>query len=107
MKHSSDRYKSRFETPWDAEDELTASQTFISHHYKEHYMQRHPKLEETGEVELINSYAPVKCPYCGSKNIKRHSIRHNKSCDVQRIECNNCGKMFQKPMPTPEVTQDA
>ena len=26
-------------------------------------MQRHPKLEETGEVELINTYTPLKCPY--------------------------------------------
>ncbi len=53
MKESStDRNKSRRKTPWDKRPELTPTQEFISKQYEEHYMQRHPKLEETGEVEL-------------------------------------------------------
>ena len=67
MKGVPERYKSRRITPWDDEAALTSSQSFISTHYKEHYEQRHPKLSETGEVELINTYIPAKCPYCGSE----------------------------------------
>ena len=93
MKHTSDRYKSRLKTPWDLEAELTASQSFISRHYKEHYMQRHPKLEETGEVELINSYVPEKCPYCGSYSFQKHG--HTR-IGVQRYKCNDaeCHQTF-------------
>ena len=66
MKNKSDRSKSRRITPWDDEDKLTPTQEFISRHFKEHYMQRHPKLKDTGEAELINTFTPTKCPYCGS-----------------------------------------
>lgn len=65
MKRSSDRYKSCRITPWDGESDITPSQCFISRHYKEHYMQRHPKLQDAGEVAFINSYVPTKCPFCG------------------------------------------
>ena len=54
MKGMTDRYKSRKATPWDGKENITPSQSFISKQYKEHYMQRHPRLEETGEVELRN-----------------------------------------------------
>ena len=93
MKRTSDRYKSRLKTPWDSEDELTASQSFISRHYKEHYMQRHPKLEATGEVELINSYVPEKCPYCGSSSFQKYG--HTR-IGVQRYKCTDveCHQTF-------------
>ncbi len=68
IKHNSDRYKSRRKTPWDGAEKLTPTQAFITHQYEEHYMQRHPKLEDTGEVELINSFSPTKCPHCGTAN---------------------------------------
>ena len=93
MKHTSDRYKSRLKTPWDSEDELTASQCFISRHYKEHYMQRHPNLGETGEAELINSYVPAKCPHCGSLSFQKYG--HTR-IGVQRYKCtsNECKQTF-------------
>ena len=93
MRHQSDRYKSRQITPWDNESELTPSQAFITRHYKEHYMQRHPKLEETGEVELINTYAPLRCPYCDSKDF---SLFGHTRIGVQRYRCKNpdCKQTF-------------
>ncbi len=60
MKKSKKQYESRRKTPWENSKELTPLQKFISDNYKEHYMQRHPQLSETGEVELINSIEPVK-----------------------------------------------
>ena len=79
MKHT-DRSQSRRVTPWDDDSEITPSQSFIQRHYREHYMQRHPKLDETGEVELINSYVPTNCPYCREKVFQKHGhtrIRFN------------------------------
>ena len=93
MKHKSDRYQSRQITPWDENSDLTPSQAFISRHYKEHYMQRHPKLEETGEVDLINSFVPTKCPYCGSMDF---SLFGHTRIGVQRYRCKNpdCKQTF-------------
>ncbi len=72
MKSLPDRYKSRKITPWDDETVLTPSQTFISAHYKEHYNQHHPKLDETGEVEPVNTCIPQKCLYCDSEKFSRY-----------------------------------
>ncbi len=93
MKRSSDRYKSRRITPWDGESDITPSQGFISRHYKEHYMQRHPRLEDTGEVDLINSYVPTKCPFCGMISFQKYG--HTR-IGVQRYKCNNneCRQTF-------------
>ena len=76
--NKSDRSKSRRITPWDNEAELTPTQAFISRHYKEHYMQRHPKLEDTGEAELINTFSPRKCPYCNSEALLNLAFQNPK-----------------------------
>lgn len=34
------------------------------------------------------------CPVCHSQNIKRAGIRHNKCGDIQRYQCQECGKIF-------------
>ena len=47
-------------------------------------MQRHPKLDETGEVELINSYVPASCPYCKEKAFQKYG--HTR-IGVQRYKC--------------------
>ena len=55
-------------------------------------MQRHPKLDSTGEVELINSYIPVQCPYC--KGVSFVKAGHTR-IGVQRYACRSkCGKTF-------------
>lgn len=93
MKNISDRSKSRKKTPWHDKTDLTPTQAFISRHYEEHYMQKHPKLEDTGEVELINTFTPKKCPYCaGTSFIKYGHTR----IGVQRYKClsGECGQTF-------------
>jgi len=42
-------------------------------------------------VAEINTQA---CPVCSSELIIRHGIRHNRSGDLQRFTCKNCGKRF-------------
>lgn len=93
IKHNSDRYKSRRKTPWDGADKLTPTQAFITHQYEEHYMQRHPKLEDTGEVELINSFSPTKCPHCGSMSFHKYGKTR---IGIQRYRCNSaeCHQTF-------------
>lgn len=86
MKHKSERYKSRRGTPWEDNAELTASQQFITQVNMEHYMQRHPALEKTGEVELINSFVPSVCPYCGTDSFERYGKTR---IGVQRYKCHN------------------
>lgn len=34
------------------------------------------------------------CPDCGSENLKKAGIRHNKSGEIQRFACPDCGKRF-------------
>lgn len=82
--------KSRRKTPWDGEEELTAAQKFLRTHYQEHYKARHPKLSETGEAEMINSFVPTKCPYCGSEKFIKRGLTAN---GIQRYSC-SCGQRF-------------
>ena len=35
-------------------------------HYQTRYEERHQPLDETGEAEMINSFEPSHCPFCGS-----------------------------------------
>ncbi len=92
-RNHSERNKSRRKTPWDGNSELTPMQSFISRQYEEHYMQRHPKLDETGEVDLINSFIPEKCPYCG--NLKFSKYGHTR-IGAQRYKCSSaeCHQTF-------------
>jgi len=34
------------------------------------------------------------CPVCSSKRIVKHGVRHNRSGDLQRFTCRDCGKRF-------------
>lgn len=82
--------KSRRKTPWDKEIELTATQKFLKEQYKESYESRHPKLSETGEAAMINSFTPRKCPYCSSEKFIKRGFTSN---GVQRYMC-SCGQRF-------------
>lgn len=85
-----EREKSRKHTPWEGASALTATQAFLKQHYDTHYAQRHRMVSESGEAEMINSYVPVKCPFCTSEKFKK-SGRTNSG--VQRYMC-GCGKTF-------------
>ena len=62
------RSKSRRQTPWDGEKDVTATQEFLRTHYHARYEERHPALRDAGETALINAHRPACCPYCGSGN---------------------------------------
>ena len=83
------RTQSRKKTPWEKE-ELTKTQAFLKQNYDMHYADRHRKVEESGEREMINSYVPAKCPFCESKEYKRNGY----SNEIQRYMCTACGKTF-------------
>ena len=82
--------KSRRKTPWNGGAELTPTQEFLRKHYKDHYDARHPKLSETGEAAMINSFVPSQCPYCGSEEFNKRGLTAN---GIQRYHC-SCGKTF-------------
>ena len=83
--------KSRRKTPWDNNEILTPIQSFLRMHYIEHYEARHPKLIDTGEAGLINSFVPSKCPHCKSTSFKKRAKTAN---GVQRYQCKDCKKSF-------------
>ena len=82
--------KSRKETPWDGATELTTTQAFLKEHYGTHYAARHRKVSESGEADLINSYPPAKCPFCGSTKFSKRGLSES---GVQRYLC-GCKKAF-------------
>lgn len=87
----SSRHKSRRVTPWDGNEERTPTQQFLYDKYKSHYQERHPPLNTTGEDELINSFVPETCPYCGYNRFQKYGRTRN---NVQRYRCNACEKTF-------------
>jgi transposase-like protein len=84
------KYESRRITPWDEVVELTPTQSFLKKHYQDHYAERHVVIRDSDETELINSYAPSRCPHCGSEKFKKYG--HTTS-GVQRYKC-SCRKTF-------------
>ena len=81
---------SRKKTPWDRDDELSPTQTFLKERYEEHYAARHKKVSESGEAEMINSYVPAKCPYCELLKFKKYG---RTKAGIQRYMC-VCGQTF-------------
>lgn len=86
----SESQKSRRKTPWDGEASLTPTQAFLKDNYDERYNIRHRKVAESGEAEMVNSYVPAKCPYCGDKDFKKNGYTDG---GVQRYRC-ICKKDF-------------
>lgn len=84
------RYASRKETPWDGM-ERTAIQEFIRSNYVDDWDDRHLKVGQTNEADLINSVVPSSCPYCKSKTIIRKGMNGNR---IQRYLCKQCNRFF-------------
>ncbi len=82
--------ESRRITIWEGKNDLTQTQSFIKGKIEEHYAQRHPKLNESGEAELINSFMPAKCPFCNSDKFRKYGMTAN---GVQRYRC-TCGRTY-------------
>ena len=84
-------HKSRRKTPWDEKEDKTPMQNFLYRHYQDSYVDRHPKLTDTGETELINSYVCTECPHCACESIKLNGYTKN---GVQRYKCLVCAQTF-------------
>jgi transposase-like protein len=82
--------QSRKATPWDKVKELTPTQKFLKENYERFYSDRHRKISDSDEAEIVNSYPPSKCPFCKSETFKKFG--HTKS-EIQRYKC-ICGKTF-------------
>lgn len=87
----SNRSKSRRRTPWDDTAELTVIQEFLKMHYIARYEQRHPKIKDSGETALINSFEPLSCPFCNSDKFVKIGYDSN---GIRRYKC-GCGKTFK------------
>ena len=85
------KHKSRRATPWEENAELTPTQEFLKRHYDLYYAERHRKLVESGEAEMINSYTPDKCPFCKAEKFKKSGCAKS---GIQRYMCGKCGKTF-------------
>lgn len=87
---SKESKKSRKVTPWGEENDLTETQMFLKKNYEEYYADRHRLIAISDEADMINSYVPVKCPFCESLKFKKSGRTQN---GVQRYMC-VCGKTF-------------
>ena len=87
----SEKHPSRRKTPWSEQERLTPMQSFLTDRYETHYQERHPKLTETGEVELINPVVPETCPHCAEMRFSKFGQTKN---GVKRYICKSCGKTF-------------
>ncbi len=50
--------------------------------------------QEVQKDAVIQEVAISGCVFCHSQDIKKNGVRHNKSGDIQRFICENCGKTF-------------
>ena len=50
--------------------------------------------EQVRKDTVIEQIVISECVYCHSANIKKFGVRHNKSSDIQRFLCADCGKTF-------------
>lgn len=100
MKNNKYRSQSRKATPWDSLDELSSSQEFIRRETKQHYDQRHKKLSEAGETDLINSFIPDECPFCHEKHSKEMDLIRTESKSItaliaEAVSCLPQGQYFR------------
>ena len=76
--------------PWDKNDQITDTQQLISSTIHEWYDAKHP-IASNDEIQLINKFGKLSCPYCHSKEIVKNGFYKTK---IQRYYCKSCGKKF-------------
>lgn len=91
MTSKSNRFISRRRTPWDLLPVRTQSEDFIRNDVVSHYNERHPDLYGKEELELINSYVPASCRFCGSAHFKKNGFY---PYGVRQYKCCDCNKKF-------------
>lgn len=83
--------KSRRKTLWTDKETATPLQATIDSWNQNNYYRRHPRITETGEVDLINSFEVSECPHCSSSNIIKFGYTN---IGIRRYRCKDCGKTF-------------
>lgn len=69
--------------------------------------------KEVRESIVINPLSSQVCPICGSDNVVKFGVRHNKNGSIQRLACKNCDKTFsenfgfEKLKATPQIVTSA
>jgi len=66
-------------------------QEFIRSNYVDDWDDRHLRVGQTNEADLINSVVPSSCPYCHSETIIRKGMNGN---HIQRYLCKQCNRFF-------------
>lgn len=82
---------SRRKTPWDNQTKISPLELFIKQNYVKNYETKHPKIADTNEIELLNSFQLKECRHCLSTNIKKKGFTKN---GIQRYWCNTCNHSF-------------
>jgi transposase-like protein len=75
------------------EDHLFRKVCCIHIHAVEFSLKLRKEVKEKNKV-VIEQIDCSKCIQCQSLNIVKHGIRRNKSGDIQRFSCKDCGKWF-------------
>ncbi|MDR2704217.1 MAG: hypothetical protein LBC02_00415 [Planctomycetaceae bacterium] len=70
--------------------DLTETQSFLKNKFAAHYAERPQRLKDSHEAGMINSYAPITCPFCGSLEFGKFGYTSNK---IPRDRC-RCGRTF-------------
>ena len=82
---------SRRTTPWTGDADATELQHFIDRKVDALYANKHMAVTETDESELLNSYEPQRCPYCGHEEYTGYGRTRN---GVKRYCCKSCHRTF-------------
>lgn len=85
------RNTSRRKTPWDQSCELSPLEVFIKSNYLDTFNTKHPRLMNTNEAVLLNSFEVYFCKHCTSSLIVKRG--HTKN-GIQRYVCKECGRTF-------------
>ena len=72
--------RSRRRTPWTDKASVTPLESFLDNHVAVEYGRRHPRISDTMESELLNTFEPASCPYLRT--------------GLRRYRCLECGKTF-------------
>lgn len=91
MKDNNIITSSRKRTPWDNNETLDSIESFLVETYHNHYKAKHPKLAETNEAILINSFDIHYCKRCGSNNYIKFGKTRN---GINRYYCKDCNRTF-------------
>ena len=83
--------RSRRRTPWTDKASVTPLESFLDNHVAVEYGRRHPRISDTMESELLNTFEPASCPHCKKGIYKRYGYLRT---GLRRYRCLECGKTF-------------